>query len=169
MQGRYYAKLGILTTINDEDEEEEEKDKGTTMKITSRNNSSGDSCFGSTKLSDATSEGDLDKSNTLIARKNTTKIDQRFKEESEKLLKDAKEGNLKKIKEVFGTITKPSNNQELDIKKIKKLIDERGNGGWNSLHFAIFFGYQAVVKEFLNKFDNSKNNRSSKFFIGVQM
>ena len=158
MQDRYYAKLGILTTINDEDEEEEEKDKdkGTARKVVSRKNSGGDNCFDSAKLSDATSEGELDRSNTLLIRKNTTKIDQKFKEDGEKLLKDTKEGNLKKIKEIFGTITKISNNQELDFKKIKKLIDERGNGGWNSLHFAIFFGHQTVVREFLDKFNNTK-------------
>ena len=88
----------------------------------------------------------------MIGRKVTVNVDQKFKEESERLLKDSKEGNVKRIRESFMGMTKSTNNQELDLIKIKRLIDEIGNGGWNSLHFAIFFGHQAVVKELLDKY-----------------
>ena len=150
MQGRYYAKLGILSTIKDEDEDEEEKDKEKDKENKSaKKRSTGDS-IPESKASDELSDGEYDLGSLPgMGRRVTAKLDQKFREEADRLLKDAKEGNFKRIQDVLKSIM--TNSRELDMKKIKKLIDERGNGGWNAFHFAIFFGHLGVVQELLNK------------------
>lgn len=49
----------------------------------------------------------------------------------------------------------PENIAESIIEEIKQrkknLINELGKGGWNALHFAVFFGHTNLVKEFLSK------------------
>lgn len=35
--------------------------------------------------------------------------------------------------------------------KVKWLINENGHGGWNSLHYAIYYGHTGLVKLLLAK------------------
>ena len=72
MTGRYYAKLGILSTIKDEDEDEDEegKSRGTGMRFDSPRDSDDES----------------DEEDNSAARKDTIKQERKFKAIVEKFL-----------------------------------------------------------------------------------
>lgn len=40
------------------------------------------------------------------------------------------------------------------LQKKGTLFNSLGKGGWNAFHFAIFFGHNAIAKEFLSKYIN---------------
>jgi serum/glucocorticoid-regulated kinase 2 len=163
MTGRYYAKLGILTTINDDDEDEEEKQPRKVSKT-----QSGDGKYGSGGNLSEHGSGEEDNISKLTPSRKPSKPDNKNREEAEKLVKEAKEGNLKKIKEILGSYTLTTNPQDLDNAKIKMVIDEKGNGGWNALHFSIFFGHLTVVKELLDK-NADINNETSDGWTPLQL
>lgn len=149
MTGRYYAKLGILSTIKDEDEEEEETKTKGVIKMDSGNYSD--------EGSDVESEsGD---------KKRKTKEEQLFKDTIEKFLKvqsnkalvlfslllqEVKQGNMDSIATFYQTIQENYKDDDPE-EKIRNLINENGSGGWNSLHFAIFVGHQQVVKDLIDR------------------
>lgn len=68
-----------------------------------------------------------------------------------------------KIKKVNEDSTKPTNEEEKTVdtsksiqivpkeQKVKWLINENGHGGWNSLHYAIYYGHTGLVKLLLAK------------------
>ncbi len=68
-------------------------------------------------------------------------------------VKETKNGNKEEILailETFTDIIPEKFVEEIRLKK-KRLFDELGSGGWNALHFAVFYGKIEICAIFLER------------------
>ena len=69
-------------------------------------------------------------------------------------LKETKKGNKEEIVALLETLTDIIPEQYIDEVRFRKkhLFDEPGSGGWNALHFAIFYGKSDLCTMFIERF-----------------
>lgn len=156
---KYLGRLGILTTINEEEYKKNENNNNNNnnspfLRNLSRSNSNFSSKNSLSDYDERESGSTLDKLFNI-----NTYIDS----ELERLLKETKNKDLEAICKILTSVPETgvceSIINEIILRK-KNFINELGRGGWNAFHFAVFFGHNTLVREFITKWNIDINKKT---------
>jgi len=160
-KGGYFAKLGIMGKI-DEDEEDEG-----TANIKDKINSwsySGSMSAGSDGLIEAQVSSDEEGSEATKDSSAKGALYARLRNQSKNLLKEVKDSNIDKVKEIFNSFEGEKKEQQ-----IRKVIDQLlAETGWNLMHWACYGGHTQIVKLFLD-YDSNLNIETNDGWTSLQL
>lgn len=154
MKGDYFAKLGILTKVDEEEDDEDENGEFPRKKAStalSKFGSNPGSIGESNKDSDTLSETVLssDDEHTPYKRSNGESKPEKKritnKDEINRFIKEVKANSWTNMKEFFAFYEAAVDKES----KIKALINEKGSAGWNSIHWSSYFGFIEILIELL--------------------